>query len=340
MFCIKCGSPLVDGARFCITCGAVTKNDGTAPVQPADPAAQTVSPPVETIPVPLAQPAPAPPTETAPVTPAEPFGTAPAQAAMPTAEPFGAPSAQTAYVLPDGGLHAPGPSGAYPAPAYSSAPAKKRLPGWAIALIIVGIALVVLTVGSVLGIKYIGNLVNGRNSSSADSRSASVSDSVSGSNSTSADVSDSGSDPDSWMPATGTDIIRGNGFIDAEDAITAYLTALRRNDREGVCATMSPALIDLANRLDYTLDDILYELDEFEGFYGYAIKGYEILGYDEYTDESAESFEEKLEVDITEYGVYYVWVDFGDTDVFEMNIDVIKVDGRWGIAEMWYGELD
>jgi hypothetical protein len=149
--CSNCGTQLISGAKFCVVCGQTVREApapqpaawaSTAPIvasaEPA-PADVPVWAPVDVPPAPSVEPVQPPPYASAPYAPA------------PYASPLYAPAPPPVYWQQQS-PYAPPAYGQPPiAPAYpgfgSTAAARRRIPPIAIALLIVGLALILVACG-------------------------------------------------------------------------------------------------------------------------------------------------------------------------------------------------
>ncbi len=247
--------------------------------------------------------------------------------------------APTAYTQPSGPTHAqPVPdgyiqtrTGVYPAAPPTQSPKKKGLPGWAIAMIVIGAAAAVI-VGGIFAISaLIDSLSLDSGAGSATFESASLSDEDSYNDS----LAHGG-----YMAPSGAQVVRGRGFDTPEEAIEAYLTAMRYNDLEAISSCVLPAMTDYLLYWEYDLEDLVWYVDEFKILRGNPIESYRIANYESYNQRTILNYKEMLEIEIEEFVVYYVTVDLGLRGVHELNIDLIFADGHWGVTEVWHGELE
>lgn len=131
------------------------------------------------------------------------------------------------------------------------------------------------------------------------------------------------------------DILPHNGADQPEDAVDTYISAFAANDAEGMALGLSPALLDRAIKEGYGLRDMLCEIDDFyaDGLSGNPIS-YTLTQTKDYSAYQAQSMAEVLGVQPQVYRAYYYEAIIDET-VYNLVIDLVQVDGRWGITAVW-----
>jgi hypothetical protein len=149
--CVNCGTQLISGAKFCVVCGQ-TVPEAPAPQTAAWAPATPIVAPAEPAPadVPVWAPTDVPPAPSVESVQPAPYASAP-YAPPPYAPPLYAPAPPPAYWQQQS-PYAPPAYGQPPiAPAYpgfgSTAAARRRIPPIAIALLIAGLALILVACG-------------------------------------------------------------------------------------------------------------------------------------------------------------------------------------------------
>lgn len=130
----------------------------------------------------------------------------------------------------------------------------------------------------------------------------------------------------------------GHGYVSQEKLIEAYFDAAEHRDFDRIAGMLAP------NEVEYISDYYNYsgskEVCEFidswcPDQYSLKVDDWYIYDVDEYGDYDIEDVEDDLEIDVSEYVDVWVVVTFKNGDEYDYDFDLVKVNGKWYITEIW-----
>lgn len=130
------------------------------------------------------------------------------------------------------------------------------------------------------------------------------------------------------------DVLVGSGFTTPEEAVDLYFDAFSAESLDGMSLALSPALTETAIAKQYTLRQMLGEVDDFYEKSGCLPVTYTPIQTKTYSAYQTQSMAEVLGVEPQAYRAYYFDACVGDT-VYTLVVDLVQVNDAWGITRVW-----